>query len=115
MSLCRRTLCPVGNEGVKASRDGDRFHHYWAARRALLLLDPLGDLKKLTIEGLGDATSDEVGDAHDVQGAGLRAATLARICSRGQSIRRVTAPTKTQCPAALRPRRRDPNINLVYE
>jgi hypothetical protein len=39
-------------EQVRASRDGDRFHYYWAARRALLLLDLAGELKAIGVEGL---------------------------------------------------------------
>ena len=36
---------------VRASRDGDYFHYLWAARKALLLLNPLSGLEVLTIEG----------------------------------------------------------------
>lgn len=36
---------------VRASRDGDQFHYLWAARKALLLLNPLSRLHTLTIEG----------------------------------------------------------------
>ena len=36
---------------VRASRDGDQFHYYWAARRCLLLLSPTASLKAITIEG----------------------------------------------------------------
>lgn len=36
---------------VRASRDGDQFHYLWAARKALLLLNPLSGLHTLTIEG----------------------------------------------------------------
>ncbi|WP_284119317.1 hypothetical protein [Acinetobacter seifertii] len=36
---------------VRASRDGDYFHYLWAARKALLLLNPLSGLDVLTIEG----------------------------------------------------------------
>ncbi|MCS4297720.1 MULTISPECIES: hypothetical protein [Acinetobacter] len=36
---------------VRASRDGDQFHYLWAARKALLLLNPLSGLHALTIEG----------------------------------------------------------------
>lgn len=40
--------------GVRASRDGDRYHYYWAATRALRLLDLTGDLAAVTVEGLPD-------------------------------------------------------------
>lgn len=36
---------------VRASRDGDYFHYLWAARKSLLLLNPLSGLNILTIEG----------------------------------------------------------------
>lgn len=36
---------------VRASRDGDYFHYLWAARKALLLLNPVSGLDVLTIEG----------------------------------------------------------------
>jgi hypothetical protein len=39
-------------ERVRASKDGDRFHYYWAARRALRLLDLTGDLEVVGVEGL---------------------------------------------------------------
>ncbi|MGH3426039.1 MAG: hypothetical protein ACRDQZ_00430, partial [Mycobacteriales bacterium] len=39
-------------EKVRASRDGDRFPYYWAARRALRLLDLTGDLEVVGVEGL---------------------------------------------------------------
>lgn len=39
-------------EKVRASRDGDKFHYFWAARRALHLLDMTGDLKVVGVEGL---------------------------------------------------------------
>ena len=57
---------------VLASRDGDRFHYYWAARRALTLLDPTTDLHAVAIEGLpdGEETSgDEVVDVAEYHGA----------------------------------------------
>lgn len=37
---------------VRASRDGDRFHYYWAASRALKLLDLTSDLRAVWVEGL---------------------------------------------------------------
>jgi hypothetical protein len=36
---------------VRASRDGDQFHYYWAARRCLALLAPDTDLVAISIEG----------------------------------------------------------------
>jgi hypothetical protein len=45
-------------EKVRASRDGDKFHYFWAARRALSLLDLTGDLKVVGVEGLPQ--SDQV-------------------------------------------------------
>lgn len=36
---------------VRASRDGDQFHYYWAARRCLALLPPDTDLVAVSIEG----------------------------------------------------------------
>ncbi|MBS3975901.1 MAG: NACHT domain-containing protein [Syntrophomonadaceae bacterium] len=35
---------------VRASRDGDQFHYFWAARRCLLLISPTTRLKAITIE-----------------------------------------------------------------
>jgi len=36
---------------VRASRDGDQFHYWWAARRCLRLLSPTSGLTAVTIEG----------------------------------------------------------------
>ena len=36
---------------VRASRDGDQFHYWWAARRCLLLISSTASLKAITIEG----------------------------------------------------------------
>lgn len=49
---------------VRASRDGDQFHYLWAARRALLLLNPLSDLVAVTIEG---AATDEFPGSKQVE------------------------------------------------
>ncbi|MBV0917022.1 hypothetical protein [Mycobacteroides chelonae] len=62
---------------VRASRDGDRFHYYWAARRALRLLDPNTDLELVAVEGLpeGDVVpGEEVIDVAEYYG-GQNAAT----------------------------------------
>uniref|UniRef100_UPI00155AB473 hypothetical protein n=1 Tax=Rhodococcus opacus TaxID=37919 RepID=UPI00155AB473 len=62
----------MGNaETVRASRDGDRFHYYWAARRALRLLDFLGDLKVVGVEGLPageEVEGEEVVDVAEYYG-----------------------------------------------
>ena len=44
---------------VGASRDGDQFHYYWAARRCLKLLDPVSDLSSIVVEGVADSTPGE--------------------------------------------------------
>lgn len=43
---------------MRASRTGDRFHYFWASRRALRLLDSTSELLKVGVEGTADA--DEV-------------------------------------------------------
>ena len=48
---------------VRASRDGDCFHYFWAARRCLLLLSPTAALKAVTIEG---PSVSEVGNAEPI-------------------------------------------------
>ncbi|MGW5153208.1 hypothetical protein [Rhodococcus koreensis] len=62
----------MGNaETVRASRDGDRFHYYWAARRALRLLDFRGDLKVVGVEGLPageEVEGEEVVDVAEYYG-----------------------------------------------
>ncbi|WP_182883913.1 hypothetical protein [Microbispora sp. H10949] len=58
-------------ERVRASRDGDRFHYYWAARRALRLLDMTSDLKVVGVEGLPEGeevTGEEVIDVAEYHG-----------------------------------------------
>lgn len=68
-------------EKVRASRDGDRFHYYWAARRALRLLDLAGDLKVVGVEGLPegeDVTGEEVIDVAEYYG-GHDAATCTKF------------------------------------
>lgn len=57
---------------VRASRDGDRFHYYWAARRALKLLEPGTDLHAVAIEGVPEderGAGDEVVDVAEYRGA----------------------------------------------
>ncbi|MEV5554369.1 hypothetical protein AB0L44_11965 [Nonomuraea wenchangensis] len=68
-------------ERVRASRDGDRFHYYWAARRALRLLDLTGDLKVVGVEGLPEGEEvdgEEIIDVAEYYG-GRDAATCARF------------------------------------
>jgi hypothetical protein len=43
---------------VRASRDGDQFHYYWAARQCLLLLSPSANLKAISIEGPSQSETD---------------------------------------------------------
>ena len=60
-------------EKVRASRDGDRFHYYWAARRALRLLDLAGDLEVVGVEGLPEGEEvegEEVIDVAEYYGGG---------------------------------------------
>lgn len=47
---------------VRASRDGDQFHYWWAARRCLLLLSPTATLKAISIEGASQ--SEGSGEDH---------------------------------------------------
>ena len=51
---------------VRASRDGDRFHYYWAACRALCLLDPTDDLTVIGVEGLPEGEVVEGEEVIDV-------------------------------------------------
>ena len=46
---------------VRASRDGDQFHYWWAARRCLLLLSPTATLKAVTIEGASQSEGGAAG------------------------------------------------------
>lgn len=70
----------MGNaEGVRASRDGDRFHYYWAAWRALCLLDPLSDLEVIGVEGLPEG--EEVPDEEVIDVAEYYGGSDARTCS----------------------------------
>lgn len=41
----------MATESVKSSRQGDKFHYRWAARRSLKLLDPNTTLDRIEIEG----------------------------------------------------------------
>jgi len=73
---------------VRASRDGDQFHYFWAVRRCLLLLSPIATLKAVTIEGPSvsevDAaepiiTGEELIDVGEYYGSeNLEQATLVR-------------------------------------
>jgi hypothetical protein len=68
-------------EKVRASRDGDRFHYYWAARRALRLLDLIGDLEVVGVEGLPvgeEVEGEEVIDVAEYYG-GHDAATCTKF------------------------------------
>lgn len=62
----------MGNaETVRASRDGDRFHYYWAARRTLRLLNFLDDLEVVGVEGLPvgeEVEGEEVVDVAEYYG-----------------------------------------------
>ncbi|WP_224404018.1 hypothetical protein [Pseudonocardia sp. ICBG1034] len=53
-------------EKVRASRDGDRFHYYWAARRALGLLDLTGSLEAISVEGPAEGETVEGEEVVDV-------------------------------------------------
>lgn len=44
-------------EPVRAGNDGHAFHHAWAARTALELVDPSSDLEAVAIEGF--STEDD--------------------------------------------------------
>lgn len=44
---------------VRESRAGDDFHYLWAARRALLLVDPTSKLKVVRLEGLSPTDAHE--------------------------------------------------------
>ncbi len=41
----------INNDLVRYSRAGDAFHYRWAARRCLMMLNPLSGLEKVIIEG----------------------------------------------------------------
>lgn len=41
-----------GATGARESNAGDDYHFWWASRRALKLIDPVGTLSVLTVEGL---------------------------------------------------------------
>lgn len=56
---------------VRASRDGDQFHYLWAARKALLLLNPLSRLHTLTIEGPSKSEfNEEVEEGEEIVDVG---------------------------------------------
>ncbi|MEP5763527.1 MAG: NACHT domain-containing protein [Halieaceae bacterium] len=44
---------------LHASRAGDQFHYLWAARRALMLLQPTSDLVAIAIEGVSGSEDSE--------------------------------------------------------
>ena len=56
---------------VRASRDGDYFHYVWAARKALLLLNPVSGLDVLTIEGPSKSEfQQEIEDGEEIVDVG---------------------------------------------
>lgn len=57
---------------VRASRDGDRFHYQWAARKCLALL-PGGDLTAVTIEGpsVEESAQDSIEAGEELIDVGL--------------------------------------------
>lgn len=60
-------------EYVRPSRDGDQFHYVWAAQRAVRLLDPLGRMVMLAVEGTSgndtkSASGEEVIDLAEYYG-----------------------------------------------
>lgn len=96
--------CVASAAEVRASRDGDRFHYYWAARRALKLLDLAGDLRAVWVEGLPVAeqsAGEEVvdvaeyfgGDAADTASAIVYTQVKHSTLRRGQPIK--TSELKT--------------------
>lgn len=50
--LSRRLKLVSVSEQVRASRDGDWFHYYWASLQALALLEPDTDLLAIQVEGV---------------------------------------------------------------
>lgn len=87
---------------VRASRAGDQFHYWWAARRCLLLLSPTATLKAITIEGAsqseGDVgnhitTGEELIDVGEYYGdESLERATLIRYIQIKHSTLRTDSP-----------------------
>jgi len=66
---------------VRASRAGDRYHYFWASRRALRLLDLNTDLARISIEGARDGEElpgNEVIDVGEYCG-GSDIATCSRL------------------------------------
>ncbi len=51
-------------DAVRFSRDGDQFHYFWAARRALRLLPRASDLVAISIEG---ASTREFGPEETIE------------------------------------------------
>jgi hypothetical protein len=56
-------MAPI--DSVRPSRDGDQFHHYWAARQCLRLLLPTTDLIAISIEGPAVADGEQAEDGVD--------------------------------------------------
>lgn len=79
----------AASKSVRASRDGDQFHYYWAARRSLVLLSKKSGLVAITVEGVSGPDSavsvedsgEEVIDIAEYFGSEDPAcATLIRYC-----------------------------------
>ena len=87
---------------VRASRDGDQFHHLWAARRCLNLLSSDGGPVAISIEGpspleSGGTSSNEAGDevidiAEYFGSEDIRTATLVRYMQLKHSTLHATKP-----------------------
>jgi hypothetical protein len=58
----------TATEKVRATRTEDRYHHFWASRRALKLLDLDSDLELISIEGARDARNLQTKSARILQG-----------------------------------------------
>ena len=98
---------------VRYSRDGDQFHYTWAARRCLLLIDPAGSLKAVTIEGAspfeGEASTrvtsgEELIDVAEYYGSeDLKCATQVRYIQVKHSTVRTNQPfTPSELEKTLR-------------
>lgn len=73
------------SDRVRATRDGDLFHHMWAANRLLKLLDPTSDLMQISIEGLDlpeglELEGEEVVDLAEYYGTSDKKINKIKIC-----------------------------------